>query len=113
MNKEFFLKNLWLWKCGMVEMNIKEYNMESWSWEFQKLMQNRCMVGACRYGGLKSLTKKQYDRVNDIRRRLKKYEETKNKEHLIDIANICMLEFEEGDGILISQEDTEHTKLKI
>ena len=60
------------------------------------LMIHRITFGSYRYGRKNSPIKKNYDYVGSIRSRLKEYIEHGNLEHLIDIANLCMLEFEQG-----------------
>lgn len=111
MNRAFFLKNLWLWKCGMLEMNMKE-KMIYWSYEFEKLMRNRMKVGCIRYGHLKKKNKPQYKRVEYILNKTKEYNKTRNKELLVDIANLCMLEYEEGTGVFYSEHDKNHVAFK-
>jgi hypothetical protein len=62
-------------------------------------MKNRMVMGAFRYQPL-SYQKSfniQYDNLKSIRRRLKLYELTGNLEHLVDCANICMIEFMVGN----------------
>jgi hypothetical protein len=81
-----------------------------WSPEFEQLMRNRLIMGAFRYGLLKAPGKTQWNRINAIIQRAEKYAQTKNKEFLVDIANFCLLEFEEGDGHFNSTEDVEHVK---
>jgi hypothetical protein len=117
MKREFFLKNLWLWKCGFSEMNYgKEDFMQlkksEWSCYFEKLMKNRLLMGAFRYGKLNGIDKAEYDRIKSIEKRILLYRKTKNKEVLVDIANLCLLEFEEGDGIFNALYDSEHTQIK-
>ena len=102
MNIQFFLNNLWRWKCGLPE--TEEANQVSsyeglkeseWSADFEKLMRNRLIIGALRYGRIGAANKPQYDRVSSMIKRLSKYQETGNKEFLVDVANICLLEFVE------------------
>lgn len=102
MDIQFFLNNLWRWKCGLPE--TEEVNQESsyeelkkteWSEEFERLMRNRLIIGALRYGRIGAANKPQYDRVSSMIKRLSKYQETGNKEFLVDVANICLLEFVE------------------
>lgn len=116
MNKKFFIRNLWLWKCNLPEMNFdKEDYMQlkksEWSEEFEKLMKNRLLVGALRYGKLNT-DKPKYNRMESIKKRITVYQKTKNKEILVDVANLCLLEFEEGEGIFKALDDSEHTKIK-
>lgn len=68
-------------------------------------------MGAFRHGLFKAPGKRKFNRVASMRIRLTKYEETGNLEHLVDIANLCMLEFEEGDHPnkhFHSQADADH-----
>lgn len=110
--------NLWRWKSGVEEINperkaslciLKE---TEWSLKFEQLMRNRLIMGAIRYGRLKQDNKPIYDRVNSIAKRLEKYKATGNKEHLVDIANLCLVEFEEGEGSFLSIDDGEHSAIK-
>jgi hypothetical protein len=102
MNREDFLRNLWRWKCGMPEIEEKKEVVDidslresEWSDEFEELMRNRLVMGAIRYGKLHAPGKPQYDRIASIQRRLDAYREDGNKEHLVDVANIALCEFEE------------------
>jgi len=78
-----------------------------WSNSFELLMRNRLVTGAIRYGMFKDVSKG-LNRVGAIQSKLKLYKCDKNKEHLVDIANYCMLEFEEGDGSFNSVDDGPH-----
>ncbi len=108
-SREHFLKNLWRWKCGLPEeesdrpkknnIDIEELRKTEWSPEFEKLMRNRLLMGALRYGvmghGSVPENKPQYNRIESIRKRLKFFEESGNAEWLVDIANMALLMFEE------------------
>ena len=121
MDIQFFLNNLWRWKCGLPE--TEEANQESsyeelkkteWSEEFERLMRNRLIIGALRYGRLGATNKPQYDRINSMIKRLTKYQETGNKEFLVDVANICLLEFVEcnhPNQHFHAIDDGEHTEI--
>jgi hypothetical protein len=99
----FFLENLWRWKCGLPEygkpinetVSFNELKKTEWSEEFEKLMRNRLIMGALRYGRINVADKPIYDRVASMIRRLHKYQESGNKEFLVDVANLSLLEFEE------------------
>jgi len=119
----YFLYNLWLWKCGYPEQTIAIQRLPSldelkhteWSPKFEELMRNRLIMGAIRYGRLNAKGKPQYDRIASIFRRLSLYQETGNKEILVDIANICLCEFEECDHPnqhFYSGDSEEHIDLK-
>lgn len=86
-------------------------NKNDWSDSFERLMRNRMRVGCFRYGALGERGKKQYKRIDSIRKRLKKYIDTGNKEMLVDIANLCMCEFEEGSGSFFSENDYDHVNI--
>lgn len=106
-------------QAGLVEpkppITLEELEKQ-WSPEFEKLMRNRLMMGALRYGMLGDPTKPQYDRVGSICKRLKKYEETGNLEHLVDAANECLCEFVESrhpkKHFLAADNTTLHTSTK-
>lgn len=117
MDNQFFLKNLWLWKCGLLEMNneiqdIDKLKKTEWSPEFEQLMRNRLIQGALRYGLLNNKNKHQFKRIEYVIKKAKEYNKTKNKELLIDIANLCLLEFEEGNGFFKSLHDIDHITTK-
>ena len=79
--------------------------------EFERLMIDRRVMGAFRYGSMNDEKKPQYDRIGSIKRRLQAFEEDRNAEHLVDIANLCLFEFLEGKHLgLRSIDDGEHTE---
>jgi hypothetical protein len=99
--EQYFIDNLWRWKCDLPDKEIRAMpSLESlkqteWSENFENLMRNRLIMGALRYGVLHQPGKPQYDRIGSIRKRIEIYAESGNKECLVDIANICICEFEE------------------
>jgi len=64
---------------------------------FLQLMKNRLVQGAFRYGLLHAEGKKNWDRISSAKERIRLFRETGNGEHLIDVANMMLLEFEEGN----------------
>ena len=76
-------------------VDIESLKKTEWSNEFEALMRNRLVLGAIRYGKLHAPGKPQYDRIASCMKRLQIYEETGNKELLVDVADLCLLEFEE------------------
>ena len=121
MDIQFFLNNLWRWKCGLPETeeakqvsSYEELKKTEWSEEFERLMRNRLIIGALRYGRLGAANKPQYDRANSMIKRLSKYKETGNKEFLVDVANLCLLEFVEcshPNQHFHAIDDGEHTEI--
>lgn len=61
--------------------------------EFEKLRMNRKVVGRYRYGLMSRTEDTNYDRVGSIIKRLQEYQATGNMENLVDITNLCELEF--------------------
>ena len=55
---------------------------------FASLRKNRLFIGTFRYGDTKG-----WDIASDLIRRAKLYKHSGNKEHLVDIANLCEIEF--------------------
>lgn len=99
-----FLRDLWRRVAGIPPVmgdgdmpSLADLRRTEWSEEFERLMRNRLVMGAFRYGPLRSEGKPQYDRLASARKRLSIYERTGNLEHLVDVANLMLCEFEEGD----------------
>ena len=98
------------------DITFKELWESEWSHDFEELQRHRMVQGAFRYGRLNTAGKKQWDRPRDMIKRLQKYSEDGNLEHLVDVANLCLLEFEEGlhpKRHFKSQDDVIHTEEKI
>jgi len=87
-----------------------------WSGLFEKLMRNRLIIGAFRYGKLNAKGKPQWDRMERVLMCVEEYRKTGNTEHLVDGANMFLLEFEEGEHPNKHWEATDdgdiHVKLK-
>lgn len=93
--------------------DLASLKKSEWSPKFERLRLNRLIMGAFRYGLLGAPGKPQYDRIDCMIRRLQKYRDDRNAEHLVDVANLAMLEFVEGthNGV-VSVDDGEHTQQK-
>ena len=76
-------------------VTLDELSRTEWSPNFERLMRNRLIMGALRYGRLHARNKRAYNRIASIRKRLDLYEQTGNLETLVDCANLCLMEFEE------------------
>lgn len=93
--------------------SLEALEMSEWFPGFERLMRNRLIMGALRYGRLHAPGKPAYNRVASIVRRALNYERTGNLEHLVDIANEAGLEFTESFNPLAhweTQDDAEHTR---
>ena len=103
MDVRFFLDNLWRWKCGLPENELRaappleDLRASEWDPTFERLMRNRLVMGAIRYGRMGEGGKPRYDRVGSMIKRILEFRKSGNKELLVDVANLCMLEFVEGD----------------
>lgn len=76
-------------------------------------MRRRLILGAYRYGAIGTSCKPQYNRVEACSRRLAAYQESGNLELLVDVANLCLLEFVEGKHPrrhFHATDDTEHVR---
>jgi hypothetical protein len=70
--------------------------VSEWSPRFERCMRNRLLMGAFRYGLIADPGRPDFDRVEYAHRKLRRYLHTRNLESLIDVANLCLLEFEDG-----------------
>ncbi len=100
---------------GVIEQlpDLISLRRSEWSNRFERLMRNRLLMGAYRYGLMHAQGKSEYDRCADINRRIDLYTESGNLEHLVDAANLAMLEFEEGrhpQRHMAASDDKIHTK---
>ena len=74
--------------------SLDEIYAMQWSPEFERLMRNRLAMGFFRYGALqKQIGCHKFDNLCSIEKRLSIYKETKNRELLVDIANLALVEF--------------------
>jgi hypothetical protein len=80
--------------------------------EFRRLRDARLILGAFRYGRFGDPRKAHYDHVRDMIRRLCAYEFDGNLEHLLDVANLCEVEWATSrhpKRHYRPTDDTEHT----
>lgn len=102
MNTHEILRQRIYARAGLNNANTPVYDIEAlrkseWSEDFEAMMRNRLIIGAFRYGLIGDKTKKPWDRIAYIKTKLARYEQTGNLEALVDIANLSMLEFLEGN----------------
>lgn len=94
-----YIRESILHKLGLIDVKpviLNNLRLSEWSSEFEILMRNRLIMGAFRYGQLGTPHKKQYDRCEYMKRKVKEYEDTGNLECLVDVSNLAMVEFVEG-----------------
>lgn len=100
-----FFKNAWRVAAGrkpieyLAVPDTTLLRVSEWSQTFETLMRNRLILGAIRYGRLGSEGKPKYDRITRAAQELELYRKDRNAEHLVDVANMMLLEFEEGDNV--------------
>ena len=109
-------KYIWHWRT-MAGLKGEEPSLfeSEWSKIFETLQRNRLVMGALRYGKINAPNKPIYDRVSGMQKRLKLYQESGNKEYLVDVANLCMLEFVEchhPTAHFKAIDDGEHVSIK-
>jgi len=97
---EWFFEQAWRRAAGLPERaelsrppSLEELRRTQWNAQFERLMRNRLVMGAFRYGTLDEQTNRRHDNAGSIRRHLEAYEETGNQEHLVDVANLALVEF--------------------
>lgn len=86
----------------------------TWDESFLRYMRNRLLMGRLRYG-TKKFTKVRYNYTKSVADKIRLYEQTGNRELLVDIANYCMLEFRHGrhpKAHFDATDDAQHCDLK-
>ena len=115
--------NLWLWKLHRPEHTIKVGDMprldqlrrSEWSNDFERLCRNRLLQGAFRYGRVGGKNKPKFNRMQKAFDLLERYQSEGNDELLVDVANLCQLEFVEGrhpKKHFVSEDDIDHVQVK-
>ena len=87
-------------QAGLVEPFAFEADIEKlmdteWSGTFETLMRKNLVMGAFRHDTLSNNLKtgKRHKNIESAIARLKRYLKTGNQEHLVDAANLCLIEF--------------------
>ena len=76
---------------SMDEMAVMQWDEPQWQ-KVLNYMKNRMIMGGYRYGPTDQQKPREFNNPADIIRRVNKYIETGNMEHLVDAANICIIE---------------------
>lgn len=75
-------------------MDIEQIIKEEYSEEFDKKRKNAICTSFYKYGPSKvNFQKGMVDAIGSLKKNLKKFEETKNTEYLVDVANYAMFRF--------------------
>ena len=76
--------------------SLEELRLTEWSPQFETLQRNRLVLGAIRYATMneKRGSIHGFDLLGSVRARLDSYDRDGNQEHLVDSANLLMIEFE-------------------
>lgn len=112
-----FAANAWRWATGRTEMDtdtippLVTLQHTEWSKEFETLMRNRLIMGRARYGTLRDAGTRNHRRVQRAQLALTAYETDGNPEHLVDAANLCMVQFAASHTVddIRSSDDRNHT----
>lgn len=72
---------------------LEELRRTEWCPKFEQLMRNRLCLAVFRYGRLHDIDRPRHKNIESTIARLQAYLETGNQEHLVDAANLCMVEF--------------------
>jgi hypothetical protein len=111
-----FAYDAWCRNAGKKKLTLlQRRRISEWVPEFYRLMRNRLIMGSFRYEPFEEKRKHpwKYDTATEALVRIKRYQETGNIEHLVDAANMCLLEFEFGNHPnkhFSPIDDGEHTK---
>ena len=73
--------------------SLEGLRQTQWSDEFEGLMRNRLVMGAFRYGTFLEQKYRRHDNPASILQHCEQYQKTGNAEHLVDIANLALVEF--------------------
>ncbi len=108
----------WATNCGRSPLTLLERRrLSEWSPVFYQLMRNRLVMGSFRYQPFEEKRRIpwNYDTAEEAIKRIRLYQEGGNTEHLVDAANMCLLEFEFGEHPakhFESIDDGEHAQVK-
>lgn len=118
-----FLADLWRRSAGLPPVpepktapfgslpDAGELERTQWNSRFERLQRARLVAGAYRYGLLGAPGKPQFDRAEAIQLHLDQYRQTGNGEDLVDIANLCIVEFTEAPDVRFwSVDDGPHAR---
>lgn len=128
METQFYLNNLWRWKCGLPELDkpksgnhpsYDELNISEYPSEFaecDQLAHNRMIMGSFRYGLVNRQELQKYNPAKECIKRIEKYLIDGNLEHIVDACNMTKLAYLRGkkflNQTLISIDDGDHAQIE-
>lgn len=100
MTLAYFFRQAWRWSAGLPEdqpkplrPSLEHLRLGQWNEDFEQLMRNRLVMGAFRYGTFEEQKHLRRDNVPSILKHAALYQQTGNAEHLVDVANLALVEF--------------------
>jgi hypothetical protein len=100
MTLDWFFRQAWRRVAGLPEESspsarpsLECLRRTQWNERFEQLMRNRLVMGAFRYGTFAEQGQTRHANVPSIQQHLEAYQESGNAEHLVDIANLALVEF--------------------
>lgn len=97
---DWFFRQAWRRSAGLPEESpwprrpaLEQLRSGQWNDEFETLMRARLVMGAFRYGTFEEQKHSRRDNVPSILKHAVLYQETGNAEHLVDVANLALVEF--------------------
>lgn len=91
--------------------SLESLRETEWDQEFERLMRNRLIMGAFRYGLLKDKHTHGYLLLDGMLRLIEQYRKTGNLEFMVDLANYALLEYvaqRGAGGAFVSVDDGDH-----
>ena len=85
--------------AGVEKITLDDLYESEWSPRFEYMMRHRLVMGSFRYELMeeKKRSIEGYDMPGEAQRRIGEYTLTGNLEHLVDAANMLLIEFECGN----------------
>lgn len=84
-------------RCGLIpHPDLSEIERTEWDPGFERHMRVHLAMGGYRYGLLRDPANPRYASVTSAIERLERYRRDGNREHLIDAANLCLVEWVRG-----------------
>jgi hypothetical protein len=93
--------------------DVARLRVTQWNRTFERLQRNRLVMGAFRYGDLIHQPTFGTTTIESAIQRAKLYLQTGNLEHLVDVANLAMVEFDQATrrgAVLQASDDGIHAQ---